>query len=72
MEEGVDEVGCVAVVGELGAAEVADRLPDGASNNDAGDEDEGVSASSNEERQHVVPVKDIADDNVKGSNTGLL
>lgn len=71
MEERVDEVGRVAVVGELGAGEVADGLADGAGDDDAGNQDERVGSCGNQERQHIVPVEDVADDDVQSSNAGL-
>lgn len=72
MEERVNEVGRVAVVGELGAREVADGLADGAGDDDAGNQDEGVGSCGDQERQHIIPVEDVADDNVQSSNAGLL
>lgn len=71
-EERVDEVACVALFGERAAVEVAYGPAEDAGYDDGGDEAEGVCCGGDEEGEHVVPVEDVADEDVYRSQTGLL
>jgi hypothetical protein len=72
VEERVDKGGSVApVVGEILAVEVADGPANDAGNDDDGDEDCGIRASRDEERQHLVPVKNVSDGNVNDCHACL-
>jgi len=65
VEEGVDEIGGVAIRGELRACQVADRLANSAGDNDACDKEHDVGTCGKKERQHAIPVEDVRDGNVQ-------
>lgn len=71
VEERVNEGGRVALGGEVFAGEVADGLADDAGYDDDCNQNEGVCAGGNEEREELVPVEDVCDDDVEGRETSL-
>ena len=70
VEERVDEIGGVAVLGECLAGEVADRAANNASNDNASDEGGSVGGSGDQHGEHRIPVQDVTDDNVHDSQAG--
>lgn len=71
-EERVDEVAGVALFGERAAVEVAYGPAEDTGYDDGGDEAEGVCCGGDEEGEHVIPVEDVADEDVYRSQTGLI
>lgn len=71
-EKGVYKVGCVALVGERRAREVADGLADDTSHHDGGDETKAIGTGGNQQREHRVPVENVRDYGVNSSDASLV